>query len=148
MRAPFIAIPFLIASLAVAQAQQPAALKSAIEASNAKWVQAYNTGNAAALAQFYTTQATILPAGGAMASGRPAIQQYWQGLMQSGLKNFALHTQSVEDYGRAVREIGSFTVDAPGPNGTIGHVDGKYVVVWKHGPVGWLLDTDIWNMDK
>jgi len=143
-RSLLFALPLLIAA-GPAFAQS---LKAAIDAQNAKWVQAFSSGNAAALAQLYTPQAHVLPAGAPMATGRAEIQKMYQSMVQSGLKNFSLQTVSLQSYGRVAREIGTFGVDAPGANGATTHVDGKYVVIWRHEPSGWMIDADIWNMDK
>ncbi len=144
MRSLLLALPLLFAA-GPGFAQS---LKAAIDAQNAKWVQAFSSSNAAALAQLYTPQAHVLPAGAPMATGRAEIQKMYESMVQSGLKNFALQTVSIQSYGRVAREIGRFTVDAPGANGATDHVEGKYVVIWRHEPAGWMLDTDIWNMDK
>jgi len=144
MRWLLFAVPLLVAAGPVS-AQS---LKATIDAQNAKWVQEFSAGNAAALAQLYTPQAHVLPAGGPMATGRAEIQKMYQSMVQSGLKNFSLQTVSLRSYGRIAQEIGRFAVDAPGTNGATTHVEGKYVVIWRHEPSGWMLDTDIWNMDK
>jgi ketosteroid isomerase-like protein len=144
MRSLLLALLVLIAA-GPASAQS---LKATIDAQNAKWIQDFSSGNAAALAQLYTPQAHVLPAGAPMATGRVEIQKMYQSMVQSGLKNFSLQTISLQSYGRVAREIGRFTVDAPAANGATTHVEGKYVVIWRHEPAGWTLDTDIWNMDK
>ena len=144
MRWLMFALPLLIAA-GPASAQS---LKAAIDAQNAKWVQEFSSGDATALAQLYTPQAHVLPAGAPMATGRAEIQKMYESMVKSGLKNFSLQTVSLQSYGRVAREIGRFAVDAPGANGATTHVEGKYVVIWRHEPTGWMLDTDIWNMDK
>jgi len=80
MRSLMFALPLLIAA-APASAQS---LKAAIDAQNAKWVQDFSSGNAAALAQLYTPQAHVLPAGALMATGRAEIQKMYQSMVQSG----------------------------------------------------------------
>lgn len=145
MRSLLLAVSLLLAT-GPAFAQS---LKAAIDAQNAKWVQDFSSGNAPAIAQLYTPQAHVLPAGAPMATGRAEIQKMYESMVKSGLKNFSLQTVSLQSYGRYAREIGTFGVDAPGANGgATTHVEGKYVVIWRHEPTGWMLDTDIWNMDK
>ena len=122
--------------------------KSDIDKANAKFVAAFNKGDAAGVGQFYTPDATALPPGADMAKGRAAIQTFWQGAIQGGLKNIALTALTVERYGRAAREIGRFSADAPGSQNQVSHVEGKYVVIWKKTHDGWQIDTDIWNMNK
>jgi hypothetical protein len=43
---------------------------------------------------------------------------------------------------QAAQEIRRFAVDAPGANGATEHVEGKYVVIWRHEPTGWMLDLE------
>ena len=47
-----------------------ASVKSEIDAANQKFGAAYDKGDAAALARFYTPHATILPPGSEMVTGR------------------------------------------------------------------------------
>lgn len=123
-------------------------VKDDINKANAKWVAAYNKGDAAAMAKLYTEKATALPPGADMVKGRAAIQALWADAIKSGWKNVTLSTVSVERYGSAAREIGRVSLDVPGQQNQTTHVEGKYVVVWKRVHGGWQVDTDIWNMNK
>lgn len=123
---------------------KPKGLQGAIQSLNDKWVQAYNSGDAAAVAALYAEDATVLPPGTNAVHGREAIQAFWQGAIQHGIKNPVLTTESVEHFGKAAREIGHVAFDTPE-----GHAEGKYVVVWIHDKgEDWQLNTDIWNMNK
>ncbi len=144
MKAAILAIPMLILA-ATAQARD---IKADIDAANAKWVAAFNKGDAAGVAQLYTEQATALPPGAPMAKGRDAIQTFWQGAIQSGLKNISFKTIQVDQYRSAAREIGQFSADALNPQKQTVHVEGKYVVLWRRIGGSWKLDTDIWNMNQ
>ena len=138
-RSALAAILILLCGPAFAQRQSP------VQAGNAKFEQAFNSGNAAGVAALYTSQAEVLPPGAPAATGRDAIQKFWQSAIQAGVKNLHLSTVSVDRYGPAMREIGSFTMDMPGQGGQVTHATGKYVVIWKREGRSWLLDTDIWN---
>lgn len=123
-------------------------LKAEIQRDNDKFTQAFNKGDAAAIAKMYTEQANALPPGAPIATGRKAIQTLWQGAIEGGYKNMSLTATSVERYGNAAREIGRFSLDAADAQKNIIKVEGKYVVIWKHEHDGWKLDTDIWNTNK
>jgi uncharacterized protein (TIGR02246 family) len=123
-------------------------IKLQIDAANAKWVEAFNKGDAAAVSQLYTDQATALPPNAPMAAGRAAIQTFWQGAIQSGVKNVTLKAQKVDQFGNAAREIGEFSLDAPNAQKQMVHVEGKYVVLWRRVRGSWKLDTDIWNTNQ
>jgi uncharacterized protein (TIGR02246 family) len=120
-------------------------ISSEIDAANAKWIAAFNKGDAAAVAQLYTERATALPPGAPMAKGRAAIQAFWDGAIKGGVKNVTLKSVQVNQFGNAAREIGEFSLDAPNAQQQITHEQGKYVVLWRNVGGGWKLDTDIWN---
>jgi uncharacterized protein (TIGR02246 family) len=133
-------IMMLAASSAFAQS------KAMIQRQDDKWAEAFNKGDAAALAAMYTEDAYALPAGHDMVKGRAAIEAFWKEAMQQ-LGDAKLVVVDVAPLGpRAAREIGTFTfktkAQSPQP------VVGKYVVVWRKLGNNWLLATDIWNMNK
>jgi uncharacterized protein (TIGR02246 family) len=124
-------------------------LKAQIDANNAAWSVAANQGNAAAVAAMYTESATMLPPGADIQKGRAAIEQTIAGLGKSGIRNFTLATVDVAQVGPdTAREIGRFSLEAPGPKKKWVKVVGKYVVIWKLVGGKWLLDVDIWNTNK
>ena len=144
MKAVILAVP-LLALAASAQARD---IKAEIDARNTKFAAAFNKGDAAAVAQFYSERATALPPGAPMAKGRAAIQRVWQGAIQAGYKNISLKALQVDQFGEAAREIGQFGLDAPNPEKQVTHVEGKYVVLWRRVKGDWKLDTDIWNTNQ
>jgi uncharacterized protein (TIGR02246 family) len=119
-----------------------------IEAANARFEQDFGKGDAAALARMYTENATVLPPDSDMLTGRDAIQAFWQGAIQSGLKNLTLKAVQVDELGAAAaKEIGRFTLEVPAPQNQMAKIEGKYVVVWRKVGNDWKLDADIWNMN-
>ena len=104
MKAAILAAPLLLLAT-IAQARD---ISSEIDAANAKWIAAFNKGDAAAVAQLYTERATALPPGAPMAKGRAAIQAFWDGAIKDGVKNVTLKSVQVNQFGNAAREIGEF----------------------------------------
>lgn len=141
MKAVILTAPLLLLAT-IAQARD---ISSEIDAANAKWIVAFNKGDAAAVAQLYTERATALPPGAPMAKGRAAIQALWQGAIKNGVKNITLKTVQLDQFGNAAREIGEYSLDAPNAQKQITHEQGKYVVLWRHIGGSWKLDTDIWS---
>jgi uncharacterized protein (TIGR02246 family) len=135
-------------SLAAAPCLAQQAPAEIAEASR-RFEQAFNRGDAAAVAALYTEGAALLPPGAEMATGRQAVRTFWQGAYGAGARNLALRPLDFEAYGDAAgREIGRFALDAPGQGGAMARVEGKYVLIWKKTAEGWRVDTDIWNLNR
>ncbi|MFQ5823866.1 MAG: YybH family protein [bacterium] len=121
-------------------------LRKAIEETNAKFVEAFNQGDAAAVVALYTEDASILPPNNEMIQGREGVQQFWNGAMQMGIKNVALTTVDLNGSGNLVYEIGRYSLTIQPEGQEVMKDSGKYIVVWKHQEDGtWKLHTDIWN---
>jgi uncharacterized protein (TIGR02246 family) len=121
---------------------QSADARAAIDASNAKFSAAVAAGKAADIAALYAADAIALPPNSDVVRGQQAIQKYWQGTLDSGVKEIALTTTDLEVTGDMAVETGTATVkDAAGKV-----LDrGKYLVVWKQAGGQWKLYRDIWN---
>ncbi len=120
-------------------------VRAAVDRANRAWLDAYAAHDSAKLAMLYAPDAAAFPPGAERANGRYAIRKVWQGFMDAGVTNVTLHTIDVAASGSLAAETGEFSLDAPGKDGKLGHVTGKYVVVWKRGKAGWQLYRDIWN---
>jgi uncharacterized protein (TIGR02246 family) len=117
-----------------------------IKAGNAAFAAAFNNGDATAVAARYTEDGALLPPDGKRVDGRAAIEAFWKGAIDGGLKNLTLKTVEVDERGDLAYEVGDLSLDAPGEGGAMTTVRGKYVVVWKKDGDGmWRLHRDIWN---
>ncbi len=105
----------------------------------------FGQGDAASLADLYTTTGQVLPPNGEFVSGREAIQSFWQGVMKSGLNACKLDTIEIERHGDTAVEVGAFTLFV----GDRQPVDnGKYIVIWKQEDGKWRLHRDIFNSSR
>jgi uncharacterized protein (TIGR02246 family) len=120
-------------------------VRAAIEAVNAEFSAAFNRGDAAAVASFYTEDGSLLPPGEAIVSGRSSIEAYWKAGVGAGLSNLQLRAMEVEAHGPMAYEVGEFNFDMPAADGTKTTAKGKYLVVWKEVDGAWKLHRDIWN---
>ncbi len=120
-------------------------IRAAIEANNEKFMAAFAAGDAAAVAALYTADARLLPPNAEIMKGMEAIQAFWQGGMDMGIKEATLETVEVQARGDIACEVGKYTLTIqPTADQTITD-KGKYVVVWKDQDGSWKLDVDIWN---
>jgi len=137
-----VAVTALLICAAPALAQS----KAAIQKLEDQWGAAFNKGDAAAVAAMYTDDAYVLPAGAPMVRGRADIQNFWKQAMQQ-LSDVKCTAVDVMPIGRTgAREIGTCTFKIKGATPQDGAL--KYAVVWRKVANQWLLNTDIWNMDK
>jgi uncharacterized protein (TIGR02246 family) len=121
----------------------------AIAEGGLSWEKAYNSEDGAAVAALYTTDAALLPPGGARVEGQQAIADFWAGAIASGLANVELETTELEFFDDTAIEIGYLAGTVPADGGGTTAVAGKFIVVWKRGDDGtWRLHRDIWNMGQ
>jgi uncharacterized protein (TIGR02246 family) len=117
-------------------------IRDAIAAANVEFVAAFGRGNAAGVAALYTEGGQLLPPNADVMTGKEAIQAFWQGAMDMGIRSAQLEIVEVEDHGDTAIEVSRYTLCGEG-----GQVldRGKYIVVWKREGGQWKLHRDIFN---
>ncbi|HEY0897600.1 MAG TPA: SgcJ/EcaC family oxidoreductase [Sphingobacteriaceae bacterium] len=103
---------------------------------------AFARGDAAAVAELYTDDAMLLPAGSDFVKGRDAIRQYWQSAMDKGISSVRLTILEIEDNAETAVTTGEYTL-ASREGET--QDNGKYMVVWKQQGHDWKMYRDIWT---
>ena len=109
-----------------------------------KLVAAINAGDGATVASLYSEDAALFPPGEERVDGRSAIQTFWQGAIDSGMKVDDLHATEVDSRSDIAEEVGVFILSVPGDSG-VTKVAGKYIVIWKRTGHTWQIHRDIWN---
>jgi ketosteroid isomerase-like protein len=98
--------------------------------------------NFGALDRVYTRDADILPPGGEVISGLPAIKAFWEG----ACRDLKITYCRLDPYDVVVTGDTAYEA-ARGEVGTeSGAVPIKYVVIWRNDSGGWKWHRDIWNM--
>jgi len=115
---------------------------AAIAATNQRFMDAYDRGDAASVAAFYTSDGQLLPANSGVIQGHSAIEEFWTGAMAMGIKSAQLTTGELDVQGGTAIEIGQYSLAGEG-----GMVldQGKYLVVWKLDDGAWKLHRDMWT---
>jgi ketosteroid isomerase-like protein len=109
----------------------------------------FQNRNFDALDQIYTADASILPPGAPLVSGRPAIKAFWSSLIAAAnAKSAVLSSIDVMAAGDGIVEIGSaqLTIEPEGQGAT--GVELKYVVYWRQEDARWKWHVDIWNQNS
>jgi len=120
-------------------------IRSAIAATNQNFMVMFGAGDAAGMAKAYTANGMLLPPQSDFVTGPDAIQAFWQGAMDMGLKDVKLETAELEILGETAIEVGKYTLSLV--NGQVADA-GKYVVIWKNDGGSWKLHRDMWNTSK
>ena len=112
-----------------------------ISATTQRWVDAFNSGDAAAIASMMTPDAQLFPPNGDMVEGREAIQAFWQGFIDMGVKG-SLAVTEIDVTAEMAYKTGTFQIlDLDGNE--VDH--GKFLEVWKRTDGTWQFHRDMWN---
>ena len=126
----------------------PGDADAAIAKQNASFVAAARAGNVDQLMNFYSETAVVMPPNAPAVSGRPAIRQFWSGLLGAMNVEVRLTTDDVNQGGDVAAERGHFDFTmTPKQGGAPIHEVGKYVVVWRKLNGKWMAVNDIFNSD-
>lgn len=120
-------------------------ISSEIEAANHRFMEAFKPGDAASAAQVYTSGAQLLPPHSDFVAGASAIQSFWQGVMDMGIREVILETLELEPHDDTAYEVGRFTLKTAG--GELADA-GKYLVIWKRDGGSWKIHRDIWTTSQ
>ena len=120
-------------------------IRDAVKAAIQTFEGAIKDGDDAAIAALYSKDAILLPPDNPMMRGADAIEAFWQGVMNMGVRGGKLETLEVEARDDLAYEMGRFelTMQPEGSESTA--LTGKYVVVWKVEEGNWRMHVDIWN---
>jgi ketosteroid isomerase-like protein len=140
-----IGIIAMIVALLLSCAPQSQDVTDQIKEANKSFVVAFNNGDAAAVAANYAGNAKLFPSNSDVVEGTEAIQNFWQGAMDMGVKEVFLTTIEATGCGNTAYEVGRYMLHAG--DGTM--IDqGKYIVIWKKIDGQWKLFNDIWNTNN
>lgn len=99
-------------------------------------------GDAADIADWYTDNGMLLPAGSDIVKGKRAIEAFWQEAIDLGIKHIKLDLVEVEQHGDTAIEVSYYTMRSA-DDLVIDH--GKGMVTWKYEDDTWKLHRDIWT---
>ena len=117
-------------------------IQAAIAAANDIFMDTFKSGDAAGMAALYTLDGQVLPPNSDFVSGQKAIQDFWQALMDMGIKEAKLEIIEVKRRGDTAYEVSKFSL--LGEGGQVLNW-GKYIVIWKQVQGQWKLHRDIFN---
>jgi uncharacterized protein (TIGR02246 family) len=126
-----------------AAAQQSAAASQALHAEvtrlNEEMMAAFQRGDRAAVARFYTDDARIVGPRRRVVQGREAIDRYWASVGSPA--QWRLEVVEVGGSPEEAYQLGVSTLTSPGRDGTPNTYTCDFVVIWKRQPDGKLRIT-------
>jgi uncharacterized protein (TIGR02246 family) len=144
--AAFVAAGLVALGGCVAKPTDTAADMAAVSATASAWFDAFNAGDADAIAAQYADDAVIMPAGAAPISGHAAIRDYFAADIANSKAAGTTSTLSgvthAEVFGDNAYITGAYSVtDTAGVT-----VDtGKFLSVFRRSTGQWLMIRDTWN---
>jgi uncharacterized protein (TIGR02246 family) len=124
----------------------PAGVRAAIEQNNARLIDAFVAGDAAAAAALFAEDAVLMLPGLDGIEGRAAIEQALAGAFSAvRYRSIVANIDEVQRFGDYALERGT-TVMTYTVGGQTVTDRGKYMVAWTRGPGGtWLIHRDVSN---
>jgi uncharacterized protein (TIGR02246 family) len=118
----------------------------AVARSNRRFADAAARGDASAMAFVYTDDADLLPPNTETLHGRAAIERFWLGGIEMGIRGLELETLQLEHEDGLAYEIGRYTLSFE-PEGDAPVTDlARYVLVHRRQPDdSWLRTVEIFN---
>jgi uncharacterized protein (TIGR02246 family) len=111
-------------------------VQAAFETLRAEWQDLANAGNGAAVADFYTADATVTEPDGVIYKGREAIAAYFEGAFP-GASDLVITTTEHFVHGDLVASHGTFSQTVEGPEGPMS-MSGMWQTVSVYQPDGSL----------
>ncbi|HXH86467.1 MAG TPA: DUF4440 domain-containing protein [Nitrospira sp.] len=143
----------ILSSLAMIACKQSVVSKSAtveeLGQMNRDFAKALLAKNAAAAAMLYDENSSLLPPNEPIVTGRAKIQEYWQGLIDTGIVDVSVHTIDARSDGDLGYEIGAYELKLAGKDGKTTTDKGKYTEILKRDPNGkWISICGMWNSNE
>jgi uncharacterized protein (TIGR02246 family) len=105
-------------------------LRSAMEASNQQWLNAFNKPNISAFPAMYTEDAILIPGGMAAAvTGPEAITKFWEGAIKAGFKDHTFEIVETRADGSLAYMLSTWTVKQVKSSGEVSDLTGHTVRV-------------------
>jgi ketosteroid isomerase-like protein len=123
------------------------ALRSSMEAENARWLSAFNTQNVEKLQETYTADAVLIPPGAPITNGPRAIGEFWHARMKAGVRDHTFEILNIYSDGKYTYQITKWTAVVVKAHESI-PLSGSNLRVFEHQSDGsWKVKAHIFVRD-
>jgi uncharacterized protein (TIGR02246 family) len=91
------------------------------------------------MASVYAADGVLVSPAGPIVRGRAALHDYYVKRFASGARGHAIKVLEVHVQGDGGYGVNSFSVNVPGPDGSLHEEHGTIVAVYRHDPDGWHM---------
>ncbi|MCF8186545.1 MAG: DUF4440 domain-containing protein [Sulfuritalea sp.] len=120
-----------------------------IEAANAEWNKALNTGNIGQLAALYAENAMLSPGNGKTLVGREEIENLFKSFVDGGVHNHMLEIVELGGSEKTIYQVARWSAQGAEINGENPTFGGITTSVFEQAADGnWLTRTHIWNVNQ
>ena len=120
-----------------------------IEAANAEWNKALNSGKVKDLAALYTENAILSPGNGNTLVGRSEIENLFKSFVDAGVHNHTLEIIEVGGSDKLIYQVARWSAQGAEANGETPSFGGVTTSVLELSTDGnWLASTHIWNVNQ
>ncbi|MCU1462200.1 MAG: Ketosteroid isomerase-like protein [Acidimicrobiales bacterium] len=119
--------------------------KKDVEAGEKQWLEAFNGGDAAGVAQHYEENARLMPPNAPIQQARAAIEAYVKEFVATEAQ-LAFTLLTVHETPDLSVAVGTYAMTIPVPGGDPQQDEGKFVEVWRRQSDGsWKIAEDVFN---
>ena len=140
-----LAVPFLVSCTTAPPPDTTAEDSQAINAVRKQFTDAFNQGDAAAVAALFIEEANLLPPNNQIVTGRESIQEFFQSFYDAGGRDLRLTVIDLHVSGDMAHDVGKYTLTIKPEEGEAISDSGKFVTIWKRENATWKIDVDIFN---
>ena len=123
-------------------------IEDSIRDTDARFAEAFNRGDLAAVVALHSSDALILGPDSPAERGGQAVEDGYKEMFDAGWKNIELGSVQIDSGGDLGYHVGTFAADVPTEGGSDQRVTGKFLDIYKPDAAGsWKIHVTMFNFD-
>jgi ketosteroid isomerase-like protein len=123
-------------------------IEDAIRDADARFTEAFNRGDLAAVVALHSADALLLGPDSPAERGGQAVEEGFKEMLDAGWKNIELGSVQIGSGGDLGYHVGTLAADIPTEGGSVQRVTGKFLDIYKPDAAGsWKIHVTMFNFD-